>query len=351
MSSKKLGGIRLMAKKLGVSTATISRALNPETSSKVKEGRRREIMELADKMRFRPNPGARLIQKGHNSALGVLIPNQEDVFFSEFYGRLLGSLLRAASQANWEVRINAIDLKGKDVLEEFRRFGLGAGGLIYAGQPLIGEQVAKLAGFYSPLILMRSTLPPDYPLEDVGCHVIGVDNFHGAISVANYITGLGHTRIGLLLGPSESRDFHEREAGYHAGLAQAGITLDPEMIYRGSFDQESGRKGCRYFLGKKHVPTALICASDSLAFGAIDYAKEHGLKCPGNLSVIGFDDGPWAIASSPKLTTMRQPLGALMEHAVALLGESIKNVSGNHQKRLFLMGELKVRQSTSFATS
>ena len=75
------------------------------------------------------------------------------------------------------------------------------------------------------------------------------------------------------------------------------------------------------------------------------------MKCPGNLSVIGFDDGPWAIASSPKLTTMRQPLGALMEHAVALLGESIKNVSGNHQKRLFLMGELKVRQSTSFATS
>ena len=80
MREKKLNGIRLMAQKLGVSTATISRALSPETSHLVKEERRKEILELADKMRYRPNPGARLIQRGVGSTIGVLIPDGANTY-------------------------------------------------------------------------------------------------------------------------------------------------------------------------------------------------------------------------------------------------------------------------------
>ena len=340
-----------MAEQLGVSTATISRALNPETSHKVKEKRRREILELADKMRYHPNPGARLIQQGHNATLGVLIPSQEDVFFSEFYGRLLGGVIHAVTGTDWGVRINTISLSGKGVLDEFRRVGLGSSGLIYAGTPLTAQQVDELSCYYSPLVLLSSALPPEYPVEKVGCHVLGVDNYNGAISAVNYIVGLGHKCIGVILGPGESRDFAEREKGYREGLAHAGIELDEDMIFRGSYDQETGRAGCRYFMAKKQMPTALICASDSIAFGAMDHAKEQGLKCPRNISIIGFDDGPWAMACSPKLTTIRQPLGALIEHAVALLGNSIKDPGANHRQRLFLTGYLKVRESTAPARS
>jgi hypothetical protein len=86
---KELSGIRLIAKELGVSTATISRALNPETCHKVKESRRRQILELADQMHYRPNPGARILQRGHQNSIAVLVPSEEDLFFSEFYGRFL----------------------------------------------------------------------------------------------------------------------------------------------------------------------------------------------------------------------------------------------------------------------
>ena len=344
---KKLSGIRLMAERLGVSTATISRALNSDTCHKVKEERRREILELADKMRYQPNPGARLIQQGHNSTLGVLIPSQEGVFFSEFYGRLLGGLIHAVSGKGWEVRINTITLEKQSVLDQFRRMGLGSSGLIYVGTPLSAAQVDELEGYYSPLILLSSALPTDYPLEKVKCHVLGVDNYNGAITAANYIVGLGHKRIGVILGPEGSRDFSEREKGYRDSLAKAGIELQEDMVFRGSYDQESGREGCKYFMAKAQMPTALICASDSIAFGVIDFAKERGLECPRDFSVIGFDDGPWAMACSPKLTTIHQPLDALTENAVAILASSIMDAGSGHCQRCFLSAYLKVRESTA----
>ena len=93
MAKRDLSGIRLMAQQLGVSTATISRALSSDTAHMVKEERRKEILELADKMRYRPNPGPRMMQKGIAESLAVVIPGNEDVFFSEFYGRFMGGVL------------------------------------------------------------------------------------------------------------------------------------------------------------------------------------------------------------------------------------------------------------------
>ena len=344
---KKLRGICLLAEELGVSTATISRALNPSTSHLVKESRRNQILELADRMRFRPNPGARLIQKGHNSTLGLLIPEQDDVFFSEFYGRLMGGLIRAVAKTGWEVRINTVVLGEKSVIEEFRRKGLGISGLIYAGFPLTNAQVDELAGFYSPLILLSSTLPPECPMENVKCHVLGVDNYTGAFKAARHILDLGHKRIGLILGPQTSRDFLDREHGYRDALAQAGIDWNENMVFRDSFEQDSGRAGCQFFMAKSEIPEAIICANDSIAFGVIDQVKESGLKCPGDISVIGFDDGPWAAACSPKLTTIRQPLGALTQHAVSLLKDAVMVSKTRQLERYFLKAELQVRDSTA----
>jgi LacI family repressor for deo operon, udp, cdd, tsx, nupC, and nupG len=351
MKNKELTGIRLIADKLGVSTATISRALSPETSHLVKEERRKEILELADKMRYRPNPGARLIQRGINPTIGVLIPGEEDVFFSEFYGRFMGGMIQAIKDTDWEVRINALKGDCGNVLDEFRRIGLGCSGLIYAGHPLTTEEMDHLSQYHSPLILLSSVIPPDYPIEKVGCHVLGVDNYNGAIAASKYIAQQGHKRIGLIVGPEESRDFSERTKGYIEGLRQAKIKIADDMIFQASYDQESGRAGCEYFLGKDSVPTALICASDNIAFGVLDYAKDHGVSCPKDVSIIGFDDGPWAIACSPKLTTVRQPLGALTARAVEIIMQTVADTSADHRQRVNLAAVLNIRESTSYARS
>lgn len=344
---KKLSGIRLMAQELGVSIATISRALSPETSHLVKEERRNEILELADKMRYRPNPGARFIQRGVNPTIGVLIPRDADVFFSEYYGRFLGGMIQAVKDSGWEIRINAIKVGAESILDEFRRMGLGCSGLVYAGLPLSMEAVDQLSAYHSPLILMSSVIPPEYSIKKVGCHVLGVDNYGGAVQAAKHIANLGHKRVGLITGPSASRDFSERTSGYLDGLKQAKLSIDKALIFNGSYDLDSGRAGCKYFMGLKHMPTALICASDNIAFGALDYAKDQGLNCPKDLSIIGFDDGPWATACMPKLTTVRQPLGALTARAAKILMEDALSLKVKTFQNVILETSINSRGSTA----
>jgi DNA-binding LacI/PurR family transcriptional regulator len=258
-------------------------------------------------------------------------------------------MLQAIKDTDWEVRINALKDGSGSVLDEFRRVGLGCSGLIYAGQPLTTKGMDQLSEYHSPLILMSSVIPPDYPIEKVGCHVLGIDNYGGAVTAAKYIAKQGHKRIGLIVGPDESRDFSERTKGYLDGLKQAGIIVSDDMVFQGSYDQESGRAGCEYFMGKESMPTALICASDNIAFGALDYAKDHGVSCPKDVSIIGFDDGPWAIACSPKLTTIRQPLGALTSRAVEVLMQAVGDPSADCRQRVNLSPVLNIRESTTYA--
>jgi DNA-binding LacI/PurR family transcriptional regulator len=348
MKNKGLSGLRLMAQKLGVSTATISRALSPETSHMVNEARRAEILELADKLRYRPNPGARLIQRGTANTIAVLIPGGQDVFFSEFYGRFLGGIIHVMEHTDWDVRISTLKRSEGSFIDDLRRAGLGASGLIYAGLPLSQEQVDAVSAYHSPMVVLGSVLPCDCPVKDVGCHVIGVDNYNGAMRAVEYIAQLGHRDIGFILGPWRSRDFYERKRGYLDGLKKVGLPVCEEMFFTGSYNQDHGRIGCQYFLSRKKRPTALICASDTAAFGALYQAKDKGLKCPEDLSIIGFDDGPWAISSTPKLTTVRQPLGQLTERAVNILMQSILDSNSNKLSKLELPATLNIRESAAY---
>jgi DNA-binding LacI/PurR family transcriptional regulator len=95
-----------------------------------------------------------------------------------------------------------------------------------------------------------------------------------------------------------------------------------EWIAEVSFSAEGGRAGMAEILERPDRPTAFCCASDEIAFGAIDAARAAGLECPRDFSIVGFDDGMWATAARPALTTVRQPLADLAERAVALLIES-----------------------------
>jgi LacI family transcriptional regulator len=347
---KELSGIRLIAKELGVSTATISRALNPETCHKVKESRRRQILELADQMHYRPNPGARILQRGHQNSIAVLVPSEEDLFFSEFYGRFLGGLISSVDKAGWGLQINTFNPSEDNHLDELRYLGLGTSGLIYLSSPLTTEQVDALSGFHRPLILINSALPPKLALKSVPCHVLGAGNSRGASLAVKHLLELNHQRIGLIMGPLKSRDFEERHAAYIRALRQGGIEVSDEAIYLGSYNQETGRAGCEYFLSRPTPPTALLCANDSIAFGALDFLKEQGLSCPKDLSIIGYDDGPWATACSPKLTTIRQPLRAMSERAVSLLLHAVDNHSNKYQ-HILMDPVLNVRESTSLCRS
>lgn len=316
-------GIVQIAAQLGVSPSTVSRALRPATAHLVREDRRKEILALAETLRFSPNPGARMIRKGVNTSLTVVVPHDENIFFSEFYGRFLSGVLHAAAARGWDVRISTNRrVSGWDCRESLLHLSLDTSGLIYLGDPLSLDELQSLAGYRRPLVLTKSALPAGADVSQLALPVVGVDNLAGAKAAASLLVQLGHRRIGLVLGPERSRDADERRRGYLAVLDAAGLRPPAEWVYAGKFSHETGREAVAAMLHGPERPTALCCANDEIAFGAIDAARAAGVRCPEDLSVVGFDDGPWASVARPRLTTVRQPLADLAERAVGLIVEA-----------------------------
>jgi DNA-binding LacI/PurR family transcriptional regulator len=316
-------GIVQIATRLNISPSTVSRALRPETSHLVRADRRQLILDVAEKLHFSPNQGARMLRKGVNASLTVVVPLDENIFFSEFYGRFLSGTLHAAAVRGWDVHISTLRRQpGSDFRETLQPLSLNTSGVIYLGEPLTQADVQQLKGYRRPLVLTKSALPADEAVADLSAPVVGVDNLAGARAAASLLLQLGHQRIGIILGPAGSRDAHERKQGYIEVLRRAGVAPSSSWIFEGPFSADTGRAGFTALSSNGQRPTAICCASDEIAFGAIDAARTAGLRCPEELSIIGFDDGPWATACWPALTTVRQPLADLAERAVSLIVEA-----------------------------
>ena len=341
-------GIVQIAASLGVSASTVSRALRPETAHLVRADRRKQIMDLAEKQQFSPHPGARMLRKGITTTLTVVVPLDENIFCSEFYGRFLAGTLHAAAVRGWGVHICTLRRReGVSFRESMQHLSLDSSGIIYLAEPLSKQDLDQLRGYRRPFVLTKSTLPEGVDVRDLGLPVVGVDNLSGARSVASLLLQLGHQRIGLLLGPKGSRDAQEREQGYLEMLTKAGITIRPEWIFSGPFNAETGRTGIKQFLQCSERPTAICCANDEIAFGAITAANLEGVRCPDDVSIVGFDDGIWATACQPALTTIRQPLADLAERAVGLLVEAANSPGHVHRGALDDMpAPMMIREST-----
>ena len=174
-----------IATRLGVSPSTVSRALRQETAHLVSPARRKEILDLADRLRFTPNPGARIMRQGLNATLTVVVPLDENIFFSEFYGRFLAGSLHAAATRGWDVHICTLRKTPRtDFREALQHLGLDSSGIIYLAEPLTESDVQKIQGYRRPLVLTRSALPPNVDPALLGAPVVGIDNVGGASSAA-----------------------------------------------------------------------------------------------------------------------------------------------------------------------
>lgn len=322
-------GIVQIAATLGVSPSTVSRALRPETAHMVRADRRKQILDLAERQRFSPNPGARMLRRGVNATLTVVVPLDENIFFSEFYGRFLAGALHAAAARGWNVHICTMTrMEGTGFRESIQHIGINSSGIIYLAEPLTRDELHQLRGYRRPLVLTKSALPRDVDVPRLGMPVVGVDNVAGAKSAAGFLLQLGHRRIGVLLGPKGSRDVYERMQGYLEVLRSAGVEPRPEWVFEGSFSAEGGRHNMEKLLRLEDLPSAICCASDEIAFGAITAMQAAGKRCPEDFSVVGFDDGLWATTCHPALTTVRQPLADIAERAVASLVEAARDSGG-----------------------
>jgi LacI family transcriptional regulator len=214
-------------------------------------------------------------------------------------------------------------------------------GVILVTTKLTATQVSQLRGVGIPLVVIdpANTPPPDIPS-------VGATNWAGGFAATEHLLSLGHRRIAAITGPADMLCSLARLDGYRSGLERAGIAVDQALIRYGDFHHEGGFTRAAELLELADRPTAIFAGSDQQAFGVYEAARQRGLRIPGDLSVVGFDELPVSRWASPPLTTVRQPLAEMGSAAAQMLGQ-IMDGAALRSTRVELSTELIIRDSTA----
>lgn len=349
MAPTKSSSVRLkdIAERLKVSVSTVSRALGKDTSSLVAPELRRKIHELALQAHYVPHPAAQLMRKPNIHLITVLLPLESGTFLSDYYGAVLSGVISASRDWGTETRVALLDRKEADIVEQLQRVAMGAGGLLYMAMPLDAEELAKLESFGRTVVVMSGSLPPGLELSAIRVNTVGSDNFAGAYEITKELLRLGHRRIGLINGPGTARTACEREEGFLKAMKDHRGVIDPQAMVRGEFSTDAGMQGWHHIKQRSQRPTALVCGNDEIAFGVLEALAQEKVDCPGQISVVGFDDSRWAVRVTPKLTTARQPMAQLGRAATELLVKRLQGNGGAEMDHLVFPMEIVNRQSVA----
>lgn len=293
--------IRELARLSGVSVGTVSRALNdyPDVSPTT----RARVVELARQLDYTPTAAARALVLERSYLIGVFLETGEghpDLQHPFFHGVLVG-LKERIGQAGYDLLLFAREDSdgGRDSFLKRSRHQNVDGAVLMGVDPADPEVLA----------LLRSEIPcvgVDVELAGAGAaHVIS-DNVAGAALAVRHLAGLGHERIATVTGMLDTHPGRDRLRGYREELQRRGLPYREDYVAAGDYYFDSGAAGLRELLALDEPPTAVFAASDLMAMGAIRAASEAGVRVPDDLSVVGFDDIPFAEHTNPPLTTLRQ---------------------------------------------
>jgi LacI family transcriptional regulator len=331
--------LRDVAAAARVHPATASRALNPETRVLVSEATARRVATAAAELGYRPNPVARSLRTRRSNTIGVLIPDLNNPLFPPMV-RGLEDRLAAAGYVALLGNTDADTAKEQAIFERMRARHVDGFVLAtaHANDPVLAE--AARAGL--PVVLMNR-LDLDHDFSSVSA-----DNVQGMRMSVAHLVALGHTRIAHIAGPAQVSTGLGRRRGYDEGLKTANLEPDEDLIVAATgYTVEEGVRCGRELLGRRGRAgfTAIAVANDMLAVGCLSALDEAGLDCPGDLSLVGFNDMPFMDRLRPPLTTIRFPHYALGTEAAQLLLERVDHPDAP-VKVLYLDPELVVRGST-----
>ena len=300
--------IKDVAKRAGVGVGTVSRVIagsgpvSAEAASRV----RRAIAEL----RFRPSHAARVLQKGQSQTIGVFVPLVHGAFYTPIlhaiyttlrtYGR---HMVVDFGQTLESERQDALD--GAEFLTD-----RGCDGLIVMGTALKPADIEHIAELQPKFVLLNRCVPR------LRAQCFAPDHQAAGAAAARALWEAGHRRFAVIEGPKSSLDNQQRMRGFLGILAEHGI--DPEGVphAQGDFSPESGRTAAQALLARGRMFTALFCANDEMAIGALAGVRQAGLTVPADLSVMGYDGIDLTALTVPPLTTVLIPWRQIATHAL-----------------------------------
>jgi LacI family transcriptional regulator, repressor for deo operon, udp, cdd, tsx, nupC, and nupG len=296
-----------VADRAGVSVATVSRALRdlPHVSA----GTRRRVREVAEQLGYEPNPHASRLAAGRSGTIGVALP----ILDTWYYSRILAGIesILAGDQLDMHLVVIA-DQPGRDHFVDTL--------------PSLRKRVDGMVvvDIFMPEPIWRDLDEGGLPVATIGVDTgrfdaVVIDNHTAAAVAVDHLLDLGHERIGFIggaVGESlEVESAEQRRRGMDTAMMRRGLERDPALQAAGGFTVEGGHEAMSALLGRR--PSAVFCASDEMAIGAIQAITEAGSKVPEDISVVGFDDQP--VAAAIGLTTIHQPVSEQAAQAAVMV--------------------------------
>ncbi|NUQ38109.1 MAG: LacI family DNA-binding transcriptional regulator [Caldilineales bacterium] len=302
-----------VAKKAGVSTATVSKVLS--NTPYVSEKTRAHVLNVVEELGFVPNVAARGLNKARTYIIGLAFPYASDYLFSDPH---LLTFMRGVEQVAAAQEYNILLMPARAGEE-------GGSGLLrlLRTQYVDGAIIVGMHQMEAVADRLRyRTLPTvalGYHSLRGGENTVHADDRNGAQMAVEHLIQTGHERIAVISVNRNLTALEERMAGYRQALATRQLPSRPEWITWGDFTEISGREQAGRLLGLSEPPTAIFAFNDRMAIGAIQQLQKMGVRVPEDISVIGFDDIPAAAMFEPALSTVRQPALAMGQAAAEML--------------------------------
>jgi DNA-binding LacI/PurR family transcriptional regulator len=324
-----------VARKVGVSEATVSRVLNGKPG--VSDATREVVLTALDVLGYeRPTK-----LRGERARLvGLVLPELQNPIFPAF-AEVVGGALAQRGFTPVLCTQTTGGISEADYIDLL--LGQQVSGIVFAGGNYAQRDAAhghyeRLTRRHLPAVLVNASIE-SLPFPRVSCDdEVAVEQAFG------HLVSLGHTEIGLLLGPPDHMPSDRKLGAAEAMAARLDIALPPDRVVRGAYSLESGQAAATRLLGSG--VTGIICASDPLALGAVRAARRAGLRVPADVSVVGYDDSALMNCTDPPLTTVRQPIETMGRAVIDLLVGQIDGGAVAHDELLF-EPELVVRGSTA----
>lgn len=333
--------IKDIAKALGISTSTVSRALRD--SHEISPETKQLVLDCAEKLNYHPNPIALSLKERRSRSIGVVVAEIANNFFSQ----VINGIESIAYDRGYNVIISQTrESYDREVMD-----------LQYLASRSVDGLLISLSTETNDLNHLKSLHDKGLPIvffdritEEINTHKVIVDNFKGAYDATEHLIRNGHKRIGVLANSEFLSITHERVAGYKEALIRNGIKVDENYIqhcFYGGMIFEEIEDAVNKLFTLKNKPDAIFTSSDKLTTGCLKTLKRRGLKVPDDISVVGFSNSDIAELIDPPLTVVRQPAYEMGKAATELLLQLVesKRPVKEFEKRI-MTPELQVRESS-----
>jgi LacI family transcriptional regulator len=312
-----MANIYEVAELAGVSLATVSRVINP--GAKVSDKTREKVVAAMQKLGYRPNSIAQSLATRSSNSVGVLVSE----LHGPFYGAMLSAIEETLRAAGKFVLVAAGHSREEQEREGIRfLISRNCDAVIAHLEALPDKFIVEQNQQSTPLIVVNRKV------RGLSDRCFSLNNELGGYLATQALIAAKHRRIAYISGPLSWLDAQQRLKGHKRALSEAGIKFDDRLLYESNYHESGGSEALAAFYERRVVFTALACANDEMAAGAMAAAHDRGLKLPEQLSIVGFDDAPIARFVYPKLSTVHYPIADMSQMAARWV---LKNVYGQRK--------------------